>query len=454
MEDKTITVKRNGRVCVIMDEIDDKLNNYLYKSLSYMKKNAHFLPNPFFGMVYLYNKKKRIFPTGLLNKVKFILDNWKKQTGQDYIILSGNKIPSVRWEIKETFPDLRPYQKDALLQMQTHDGGMVVLPTGAGKTITALKYLEMCEEKARKLVIVPTRDLVRQWADEIAKDDKIKNVRIATYQKLFRELKEDNDLDSFKHVIFDEAHHVSARTIYKVGMACINARIIGLTATPKRDDGEDMRLQAVLGDIIYSIPIQELVKDKYLVPAKVYIVNVPHIELTPFDEYRDIVNTCITNNEARNKLIVDIAKKECVKGTVIIMVDMIEHGQNLLDKFFWDNKKVIFVNGESKDREEIFKKAVANNYDIIIATKVYNEGINIPCIKTLILASGGKGNTKIIQQVGRILRNFKDKDTAIIYDFRDIAKIIRTHFNKRLKIYKDNGFEIIEQIIDGVNDDI
>jgi superfamily II DNA or RNA helicase len=111
-------------------------------------------------------------------------------------------------------------------------------------------------------------------------------------------------------------------------------------------------------------------------------------------------------------------------------------------------KKVVFVNGQSKDRDDIFKKAVADHYDIIIATKVYGEGVSINCLKTMILAGGGKGTTKIVQQVGRMLRSYNNKTNAIIYDFKDNCKNLKAHVNKRLQIYKDNGFEVIDNAVE------
>jgi len=128
------------------------------------------------------------------------------------------------------------------------------------------------------------------------------------------------------------------------------------------------------------------------------------------------------------------------------MVDMVEHGDNLLMllKKELKNKKIVFVNGKSKDRDKIFKNAINDKYDIIIATKVYNEGINIPCIKSMILAGGGKGSIKITQQVGRLLRHYKDKTMAIIFDFDDnCCRVLKQHVSRRVKTYNECGFEVI-----------
>ncbi len=429
-----INIEQKGRMCYITSQIDDKLNNCLNKKLSYVKKNAHFLPNPLFGIVHLYSTKRKCFPTGLWSKVKIVLDEWKRQTGEDYSIIKN----SLNINIPTTFIDknLRDYQKDAVMAVINNKGGIVHLPTSAGKSRVAIEILS--SQTGNKLVLVPTRDLVTQWKKQV----KGLNIDVETYQMMYRHL---DRLEKYDWVSMDESHHVAAKTLYKVGMHCEKAIMFGLSATPNRDDGEDMKMNAVLGDIVYSIPIQDLVAKGYLTQAKVYLIDVPQIEITPFDEYRDIVKSCIVDNEERNKKIIEISKNECENGTVIIMVDMIEHGEKLLEMFKGIKKKIVFVNGQSKDRDKIFKKAVDNKYHIIIATRVYGEGISINCLRTMILAGGGKGTTKIVQQVGRMLRQDDGKLHANIYDFKDNSKILKGHFNKRLKIYKENGFEVIDK---------
>jgi len=219
--------------------------------------------------------------------------------------------------------------------------------------------------------------------------------------------------------------------------------MVGLTATRTRDDGEDMKMFAVLGGIAYQISIGKLVREGFLLQARVNMIEVPKVEVSILDEYKDIVNKYIVNNGERNEKIYHIALKEAENGSTIIMVDYIEHGEVLLKMFDKCGKKVVFVNGQSKDRDEIFENAIADHYDIIIATKVYGEGVNIPCLRSMILAGGGKGTTKIVQQVGRLLRKFEDKNKAVIYDFKDDCKSLKGHVNKRLQIYHNNEFEVI-----------
>ncbi len=92
----------------------------------------------------------------------------------------------------------------------------------------------------------PTLDIKTQWEKQI-KNTKIK---VINYQS---KLCESLILNS-KILVFDECHHNAAKTVYKLAMLSnTDTIIIGCSATPKRDDGEDMRITAAIGDIVYSI---------------------------------------------------------------------------------------------------------------------------------------------------------------------------------------------------------
>ena len=129
--------------------------------------------------------------------------------------------------------------------------------------------------------------------------------------------------------------------------------------------------------------------------------------------------------------------------TKLILIEKIEHGEILLKTFnkIKHDKKVIFVNGSSKNRKEIFENINNGKYDIIIASKIYGEGVDIPRLNTLILAGGGKSSIATIQKIGRLLRLFPGKDKATIYDFNDDIKYLKKHFEARYEIYKDKDYD-------------
>ena len=384
-----IIVKQEGRLCHIESKIDDKLNNYLHKSLSYTKPGARFMINPLWAKVFLYSLKRQVFPIGLLNKVKVILEEWKKQKGEDYTIILNSKLQQVSVNLS----GLRDYQIAAFNAIWKTGGGLLCAATGSGKSLCGKKILE-ASGKVKKLVLVPSKDLKFQWEEDLKN---MKNVRISTYQKIVRELKTEEgkkELNSYDVILGDEIHLCAAKTFYKVLMNCSNAKmVVGMTATATgRSDGEDMKIIAAVGDIVYTIPIQE-----------------------------------------------------SKKGVVLVYIDIIEHGETLL-KMFKDKKQkgVIFVHGNVKERKKILQDVVRGKYSIVIGSKIYGTGINVPKFTALVLVGGGRGQIKTIQLVGRMLRLNEGKDIVHIYDFKDDCKNLRTHYQKRIKIYKDLGFDVEE----------
>jgi len=441
-----IKLTRIGRWMQFEEPINLRLERVIDKKLSYIKSGSQFLPNPLWGIVHLYNSRRRVFPVGLLSLVEPILDSWHKQANETIIIDKGeDKIKPLNVELVH----LRPYQIEAFNAFYKNGGGLISLPTSAGKTRIAERIISAFHGD-QILIIVPSKELVKQWDEELYGHKVLRNIRIATYQKLYREVAEDKHcLDKYQLVCFDECHHCSASTLYKIGLHCPNATMLGLTATEKRMDGAEMKIQAILGDIIYKVPIQDLVKQGYITQGKVIILNVPKFKAKPDQDYRDIYNCAIVNNEYRNNLIVNTAFESCLNGTVIIMCKQIRQAKTIYEMLNKDcvneyKNRIIYVDGNSKDRKKIFEKIKNGDYEIIVCTKIYGEGISVPRLKTMIMASGGKSSTEVIQSTGRMLRLFKGKDKAIIYDFKD-SGILGRHFRERLKIYKDNGYEVVEE---------
>ena len=118
-------------------------------------------------------------------------------------------------------------------------------------------------------------------------------------------------------------------------------------------------------------------------------------------------------NAFRNKVIVDIVKEKKNEDLVLVLVDKIKHGEILLNLFIEEGLKVLFIQGKTKNKKQVVEDILQDKYQVIIATKIFNEGIDIPKLKTLIIASGGKSSVKTIQSTGRVLRIFDGKGFVI-----------------------------------------
>jgi len=442
-----IRIKKVGRWGVFEDTPPKKLESALFNRLAYQKEGwEHAVRmkrmNIIGSWIRFYNKKKRCFPWGLADKVQKIMGQWYKQTKEEYEICYGEvKFNGVEYPIKK-IKGLRPYQVDAINGLFKNNGGILAIPTGGGKTLTAINFLKKVNYKL-SLIIVHTVDLKNQWIEELDKN-KLSNYLVVTYQSLNGKNNKVN-LKAYDIIIFDECHHVSADSLFKIAMKCDDAILIGLSATPYRAyRPETMKIIAALGEISYQISCRELIEQGYLCDAEVRIVeNVGYPEIEYWDTYHDVVDKCIVKNTDRNDTIMRTAASESKKGITLILVDIINHGQSIFNTLnAYAKYNVVFVHGSSKNRKEIFKDIKNNKYDIIIASKIYGEGVNFPNLKTLILAGGGKSSVATVQKIGRILRLFPGKDKAIIYDFNDDVKYLSKHFQARYEIYKENGFEV------------
>jgi len=409
---------RDGRYIRIDPVPDKNLTFKLTQLLSYVKKDSQFMPNPKWGHICLYNSKKHRFPHGLLSKVIDLFDEFKL----DYSNLSReSEIFDDNYPGLKKVKGLRGYQMEALNSMLNHSCGIVKMPTGSGKTRVAISYILSREVKT--LVLVPTLDLVKQWESLVPN-----YVTVKTYAAV----KSKKFLQEFPLVIFDECHHCAAKTLYLVGMNLHqDAEIFGFSATPLNRDDDNLKVEAVLGHIIYDVPLRDMIDEGFLCDAKIYFHDLPQKEYN-FLPYHDVYFDYILNGTRRNAKILDIvenATKPC-----LVLVNLIEHGNFLLSLLSELKKQdVVFLNGQLKPGER-----ADTDHDVIIATSIFDEGVDLPALRTLVLASGGKSAIKATQRIGRLLRPSEGKEIAIVHDFVDRAKYLFVHSMSRRKIFEEN----------------
>ena len=136
-------INKKGRYGVLSPVPDNKLSLILEKGMSYEKQNAQYFPNKLWAIVKLYKIRTGTFPIGLTSRVKVLLDTWislgNKDTYDIKYSLKGDLDPE---KLKLLSTKLRDYQKDAILQLILNSGGIVSIPTGAGKTFIAIEYIK------------------------------------------------------------------------------------------------------------------------------------------------------------------------------------------------------------------------------------------------------------------------------------------------------------------------
>ncbi len=463
----------------VLEQIDAETSFYLPGH----RYSPKFKAKQWDGKRHLFTRDGMKFPSGLWPRIKNILDEHKVE----YVTESDTTLADASTQIEpikfaQPTIRLRDYQAKALKEAVAAGRGILQIATGGGKTLLAAHLIR--ELVRPTFFFVHTKDLLHQTARVLSEElgvevgilgdgqVEIRDVTVATIQTAarvvgltIRKSKSENDEDdpnerptnlkackesvadaiaATQVVIFDECHHVPADTFYKIAFKTPEARYrYGLSATPWRDDGHDLLLEAALGPKICAITCTDLIRHDYLVPPKIVMEKAP----TPrFNRrgwaYADIYRAAIVENQARNRVIAAQARAWADEGfSILVLVAQIEHGKQLLEAM--PEAQFAYGNLDSETRQRLLSELERKLHPILIATTLADEGLDIPTLNALILAGGGKSDTKAYQRIGRALRKADGKQTARIMDFFDPAPYLEDHSLARLALYRhEPGFEI------------
>jgi superfamily II DNA or RNA helicase len=380
------------------------------------------------------------FPTGLLPKFKSIMDG----CGAEYQVSDLRREPKkkqLNFVLARSFPLMRYYQRAASRVAMEKGRGIVVAPTGTGKTLTVARMI--WEMGVKTLIITPNKAITDNMLDTLThyfgkgkvaklstKSVKTKAINVVNIQALIKiDAKVFEDVDM---VIIDEFHHAAAATYLEVNQNHLKNVYyrIGLTATNFRNDGADIALESVLSEVLYEYTIKQAIADEFLVKPEFEIVPIEHEGRSNYQtEYKE----CLVENDERNGVVAEIVEHH-KNDSVIVLVQQIEHGERL-EKLVKGSK---FIHGEEKDdvRQKAMEDFRAGRLKCLIGSSVIGEGVDLPRANILIMAGGGKARSTVMQQIGRVLRPFEGKTKAVVYDFSDEgASYLEEHSVLRQEIY-------------------
>lgn len=358
--------------------------------------------------------------------------------------------------------NLRWYQREAVIAAIEKISGLIVLPTGAGKTEVAINLISYAGNP-RTLFLVSSKDLVKQTIDRYTKynisarrfdiaDESDTTLEVSTIQKIYYYHKKYHEeltsvYDRFDCVIVDEAHHAKSVSYQKVLAAMKTPHIYGLTATPEETTKyEQLTLFSNIGPIIYEKTLVDLSKGatKILVSGEVELRNSPIDIIKDADSYVDHYYKGIVQNDYRNKSAVQWVMNDFEKNFTLIFVSRKEHGERI-EKL--SNGKIPFISGETSGRDEWIDK-IRNGEIHALVTTVMKEGVDIPRITRIVNLEGGLSPRPVIQKAGRATRKFEGKQSFILLDFDDRGdRILENHAKARKKQYQAMGFEIRRSMI-------
>lgn len=358
-------------------------------------------------------------------------------------------------------PEPRPYQQEALDAWRKAQGrGVVVLPTGTGKTHVALMAIDL--RRRSTLVVAPTLDLVRQWYDALRRtfaidvgivgggEHRIEALTVTTYDSAY--LYMDRLGARFGLVVFDECHHLPSGAYATAARSSLAPFRLGLTATPERTDGRESDLLELVGPEVYRRDIVEL-SGKYLADYEAVraLVHLTAAERAEYEEERriyisflrmqgismsspagwsDFVKRSSFNPEGRRAMSAYRRQRE-IAFAAEAKLDYLEHllHEHRSDRtlvFTQDNATayaiarrflipVITHQTKVSERSEILERFRGGVYRAIATSKVLNEGVDVPAANVAVVISGSGSVREHVQRLGRILRP-ADGKRAILHE--------------------------------------
>lgn len=369
--------------------------------------------------------------------------------------------------------NLYPYQERAVKAATEGKNGILVMPCGSGKTQCGLEIISRIGGRA--LWLTHTQDLLnqsRKRAETVlgkrsgeygsitaGKVDIGTHITFATVQTMSKLILTEF-ADVWDIIIVDECQHccgspTKVTQFYKV-VSQLSARYkIGLTATPKRSDGLERSMFALLGGKICEISREEVAHTTC--PIKVQQIDtgwMPDFECVLMGDgtidYSKVVDN-LTHNDQRFALVSSVIA-ELGHSRVMVLANRVEYLQKLCAAYNADHTKFgtcLSGQGQSKaakaERKAALEALDAGEIDAIFATyQLAKEGLDVPQLRYVVFATPEQDETTVIQSVGRVGRKADGKEYGTVIDFVDDFGMYQGWSKKRVRYYKKIGAEVIE----------
>jgi len=375
--------------------------------------------------------------------------------------------------------ELYPEQQEAAQRMLAYDNGVLHAATAFGKTAVGA-YL-VATRKVNTLVLVHNTEIMKNWVEDFEKFLEINEEspeyitpkgRIKRRKSVIGRLNsshnsvtgildvvmisslgkkgEINELvKEYGMVIMDECHHGASQTAEDV-LQEVNARYVyGLTATPKRDDGQEQKIFMQFGPVRYRYTAKDRAKKQgighFVYPRFTRLTHTNGTNIKVNDANRLVIESKLRNQQ----IISDVV--DCLEQgrTPLVLTKNREHAAYLYEQLKGKTNHIFLLQGgrNSKERDEIRNqmRAVPENESIVlVATGQYiGEGFNYPRLDTMMLTMPISWQGNVEQYSGRLHRDYESKKDVIIYDYVDAhIKVLEKMYHKRLRTYKKMGYEI------------
>ena len=376
------------------------------------------------------------------------------QAGSRLVIEDRRPVPPA---IAFTFTGkLRDDQQHAVDRLSEYELGVLEAPPGAGKTVMACALI--ARRGVPTLVLVDRRVLLEQWRTQLRSFLGVEAgqigagrrrptgmVDIAMLQTVSRVEQPAALLDGYGLVVVDECHHVPAPT-FERALRDVGARWwLGLTATPERADG----LAEIM--VMQCGPIRRRVADATRAIRRQLQVHRTGLRCDAATEHLTrsevlaLVHETLVESAQRTAQIADDVGQAMQRGrNCLVLSGRTEHVQMLADAFRGQGLDALVLHGRLKpaERRAVYQRLDEDGQLLLVATDRYvGEGFDCPRLDTLFLTFPVAGKSRIIQYVGRILRDHPGKRDAEVHDYVDEAiPMLAAMHRKRLVAYRQIGF--------------
>jgi superfamily II DNA or RNA helicase len=344
---------------------------------------------------------------------------------------------------------LRPFQEELLdaLKLARHHGhhrNLLVSATGTGKTvIAAVDYAQLRSRLSRdRLLFVAHREEIldqsrntfRQALRDASFGEKwVGRDRPTRFDHVFASIQSLNAAgvnsispDHFDVVIVDEFHHAAAQSYMALLERVTPQELLGLTATPERADGLDV-LHYFDGRIAAELRLWDAIDQQYLAPFDYYGVH-DGLDLREISWRRgqgydvDELSNLLTSDHVWAHRVLEQVRQKIMNPHAMRALGFcvgVKHAQFMAERFRHAGINAVAISGSSPldERSQALRDLARGKIQIVFAVDLFNEGVDLPTVDTLLLLRPTESPTLFLQQLGRGLRKSEGKTVCTVLDF-------------------------------------
>jgi superfamily II DNA or RNA helicase len=472
-------ISKKNEVYLVLSDMTDSDRKELAEFFTFEVPGFKFMPayrnKMWDGKIRLFSPATGEIYVGLLEYIK----GFCKRNEIEYILEEGvkNERDVVREVVRSFIKSLKPksqgkslkvrdYQIDAVHHGIARNRALLVSPTASGKSLviySLVRYYHMMGLKT--LILVPTTSLVEQmytdfedygWSSGTycqkvyqGHSSKVeKDVVISTWQSVYK--MSTKYFEDFGCVIGDEAHMFKAKSLTGIMTKLHLCKYrFGLTGTLDGTQTHQLVLEGLFGPVKKVVTTKELIEKKTLADLKIKCIILKHENVKVRMEYAEELEYIVTH-KGRQDFIINLLQH--LNGNTLCLFQLVEkHGKPLheaAEKTITDRNVYFVYGGTGTDTREEIRGLIENAKDSIVIASygTFSTGINIRNIHNIVLASPSKSKIRVLQSIGRGLRQGDTKDSVIIFDiaddltFRNQSNFTLNHFQERINIYNEEQF--------------